>query len=238
MSGAQDFWASQQGTIAAKASVDQRTEFIKKTYAHLGGAVLLFVALETLLFKTGAASAMFGTMLAGRGSWLFVMLAFMFVGYLAEYWARSSRSIGMQYAGLALYVVAEALIFVPMLYLAAYYTDGSVIPKAGVITAIVFAGLTGSVLLTGKDFSFMGQLLRVGGFAALGIIIVSLIFGFSLGTLFSGAMVVLAAGYILYYTSNVMHRYPIGSHVAASLALFAAVALLFWYVLRILMDRR
>ena len=62
-----------------------------------------------------------------------------------------------------------------------------------------------------------------------------MLFGFSLGNLFSAAMVVLAAGYILYYTSNVMQHYPIGSHVAASLALFSAVALLFWYILRLVM---
>ena len=78
----------------------------------------------------------------------------------------------------------------------------------------------------------------MGGFAALGLIGASLLFGFSLGVLFSAAMVVLASGYILYYTSNVLRHYPIGSHVAAALALFSAVALLFWYVLRILMRRR
>jgi FtsH-binding integral membrane protein len=238
MSGTQQFWANYRGTMAAQASVDERTSFIRKTYAHLGGAVLLFAALEALLFKTGIASAMFGTLVTNRMSWLLVMFGFIGVGYLAEYWARSPRSMAMQYLGLGLYVVAEAFIFVPMLYIAAYYTDGSVIPKAGVITAIVFAGLTGSVMLTGKDFNFLGQILRVSGLAALGIIVVSLLFGFNLGTLFSGFMVALAAGYILYYTSAVMHRYPVGAHVAASLALFSAVALLFWYVLRILMDRR
>ena len=40
-------------------------------------------------------------------------------------------------------------------------------------------------------------------------------------------MIVLACGYILYHTSNILHQYRIGQHVAASLALFASVALLF-----------
>ena len=75
--------------------------------------------------------------------------------------------------------------------------------------------------MTKKDFSFMGQALSIASFAALGFILVSMLFGFSLGNLFSAGMVVLAAGYILYYTSNVMQNYPIGSHVAASLALFS-----------------
>lgn len=238
MSSSQDFWNLQNGTAAANAAVSERTAFIKKTYLHLGGAILLFVALETLLLKSSLSDSMMRALASSRQSWLIVIIAFMGVGYLAEYWARSARSTATQYFGLGLYVVAETIIFCPLLYIAANYTDGSVIPKAGVITGIVFAGLTASVLLTGKDFSFMGQLLRVAGFVALGVIVASLLFGFSLGTVFSGLMVALAAGYILYYTSNVMHHYPIGSHVAAALALFAAVALLFWYVLRILMDRR
>ena len=49
------------------------------------------------------------------------------------------------------------------------------------------------------------------------------------------AMIGFACGYILYDTSNILHHYRTDQHVAASLALFASVALLFWYVLRLLM---
>jgi FtsH-binding integral membrane protein len=52
---------------------------------------------------------------------------------------------------------------------------------------------------------------------------------------FSAAMIVLACGYILYDTSNVLHHYRTDQYVAAAVALFASVALLFWYVLRIMM---
>ena len=84
----------------------------------------------------------------------------------------------------------------------------------------------------------MKPAVMVAGLAALGIAICASLFGFSLGVFFSGAMILLASGYILYDTSNVLHHYRIGQHVAAALALFASVALLFWYVLRILLDRR
>ena len=57
-----------------------------------------------------------------------------------------------------------------------------------------------------------------------------------LGIWFSVAMVVFACAYILYDTSNVMHHYRPGQHVAASLALFASVTLLLWYVIRILIS--
>jgi FtsH-binding integral membrane protein len=100
----------------------------------------------------------------------------------------------------------------------------------------VFAGLTAVVFLTGKDFSFLRTALWLGGFIALGFGICACLFGFSLGLVFSVAMVALASGYILYDTSNVLHHYRIGQHVAAALALFASVALLFYYIVRIVLS--
>jgi FtsH-binding integral membrane protein len=78
--------------------------------------------------------------------------------------------------------------------------------------------------------------LAIGSFAALGVIGASMILGFSLGALFSGAMILLMAGYILFQTSLVMSQFPPQGYVAASLMLFSTIATLFWYVLRILME--
>jgi len=68
--------------------------------------------------------------------------------------------------------------------------------------------------------------------------VASIIFAFSLGIIFSAAMVLFASAAILYDTSQVLHHYRTNQHVAASLSLFASVALLFWYVLRIVMSLR
>jgi FtsH-binding integral membrane protein len=222
----------------AEAPATVRADFIKKTYAHLGAAILLFVALEYFLFSSGAALPIAQTMLGGRGSWLIVMGLFMGASWVAEWFANPTQSKGMQYLGLGLYVIAEAIVFVPLLLIAALKGGGTIIPTAGLYTVIVFGGMTGVVFLTGKDFSFMRQALAVAGFAMMGTIVCSLIFGFTLGTVFSGLGIAFAAGYILYYTSNVLHHYPAGSHVAASLKLFASIALLFWYILRIMSSRR
>jgi FtsH-binding integral membrane protein len=110
-----------------------------------------------------------------------------------------------------------------------------VIPSAAIITGLLFAGLTYTAFSTGKDFSFLGGFLRIGGFIALGVIIASIIFGFQLGILFSGAMILFAAGAILYDTSNIIHHYHPEQYVAAALSLFASVALLFWYVIQFLL---
>ncbi|MGE0788004.1 MAG: Bax inhibitor-1 family protein [Sandaracinaceae bacterium] len=223
------------GYTAAEASVEARASFIMKTYAHLVGAIFAFVGLEFALFAAHIPERI-APYMQGSG-WLLVLGLFIAVSWIADRWARSSTSKAMQYVGLGLYVVAEALIFMPLLLVASWYYPDA-IPSAAVVTLILFGGLTGIVFLTRKDFSFLRGILGVAALGALGLIVCSILFGFSLGIVFSAAMIVLAGGYILYYTSNVLHHYRTDQYVAAALALFSAVALLFWYVLRIFMQSR
>jgi FtsH-binding integral membrane protein len=223
------------GLVAADAAVDERATFIRKTYAHLLGAVVAFIAIEAAILNSPLPERMMELLGNSQIGWLVVLGAFIGVSWLAESWARSTTSIQTQYLGLGLYVVAEAVIFVPLLYVAEEFGPPNVIATAGLLTGLIFFGLTAAVFVTGADLSFLRVGLGVAALAALGVIVASALFGFQLGTLFVALMIVLACGYILYDTSNVLHHYRIGQHVAASLALFASLALLFWYVLRLLM---
>ena len=221
--------------IAAEATLEDRLEFIRNTYFHLGLAIFAFVGFEFILFQTGIADAFANFVFSSSISWLLILVLFMIVGSVANRWAHSDVAPGMQYLGLGLYTFAEAILFVPLLFIAIYYTDSYlVIPSAAIITLSVFGGLTLFVFTSKKDFSFMRSGVALASFLALGIIVVSILFGFDLGIIFSIVMVGLAGGYVLYETSNVLHHYNTEQHVAASLALFAVVALMFWYVLRIL----
>ena len=226
--------------MADVANADARATFIKRTYIHLLGAILACIAIDAFILTA------FGDQLApvvgmvSRGwNWLIVLGAFMAVSYIAERWALSNVSRQMQYLGLGVYVVAEALILIPLLFLAQRFAPG-VIQSAGLVTAVVFGGLTVTVLVTKADFSFLKWGLAAGGVIAIGLIAVAIIFPgtISLGFWFSAAMVVLACGIILYNTSNVLHRYNTEQYVAASLSLFASIALLFWYILQIFMSMR
>jgi FtsH-binding integral membrane protein len=230
-------------SIAARAASSDRALFIRRTYAHLAGAILAFMGIEVLLFQLLGAEGQMGVlrlMLAGRFSWLIVLLAFMGASWIAQVWAQSDTSPVLQYLGLGLYVTAEAIIFLPLLIIASHIADvpgrPSVIPTAAILTLAVFGGLTLSVFVTRKDYSPLRPVLAVGSWIALGVIVAACFVGINLGLLFSFLMVALLSGYILYYTSQVMLHYRTDQHVAAALALFAAVATLFWYILRIVMS--
>lgn len=223
------------GDIAAQAAADQRAIFIRNTYLHLLGAVLAFAAIDAVaLTLFNEQIGRFAATVTSGYTWLLFLGAFMAVSYIADRWAHSDTSRSMQYVGLSLYVIAQAVIFLPLLYAADRFAPGA-ITSAGIVTAVVFGGLTFVVFLTKADFSFLRSGLWVGGFAAIGLIVASLVLGFQLGVWFSVAMIVLAAGSILYSTSNVLHSYRTSQYVAAALSLFASVALLFWYVLRLFM---
>ena len=222
--------------LAAQSAESARAAFIRRTYAHLAGAILAFVAIETVLVQMVTPNQVMQLLGTSRFSWLIVLVAFMGAGWLAQTWAQSETSVGLQYLGLGLYVVAEAVIFLPLILVAVYfYPNQNILPTAGILTLAVFGGLTLSVFVTKKDYSALRPVLCVGCLIALGVIIAGVVLGFNLGLFFSFAMVALMSGYILYYTSQVMLHYRTDQHVAAALALFAAVATLFWYILRIVM---
>ena len=222
------------GVPVGEQSVDARAEFITRTYNNLMGAIVAFVGIELLLFGSGMAEPMARVML--QGSWLLVLGAFMVVGWLANGVAARSQSMGSQYAALGAYVVVDAIVFVPLLFMADTTAPG-VIQSAAVVTLLAFAGLTAVVFVTRKDFSFLRGMLMFAGVLALVAIVGAVLFGFELGTWFSVAMVGLAGASILYNTSNVLHHFPEDRYVAAALSLFASVALLFWYVLQLFMSR-
>ena len=225
--------------LAAFAADSDRLKFIQRTYAHMTGAIVGLIAVETFLFQVVPAATMerlVTSMLSGYG-WLIVLAGFMGVSWLARAWATNGSSQATQYAGLSLYVVAQAVLLLPLLYVCIRVMGEPRLPvMAALITAICFIGLTAFVFITGADFSGIGKYLALGGLVAMGVIVGGIFFGYSLGLWFSGAMVLLSCGYILFDTSNIMRHYSTDQYVAASLALFASVVLLFWYILQIMMS--
>jgi uncharacterized protein len=244
----------------ATAGISDRIAFLRKTYAHLGIALVVWAAITMGMMKFATATSFkFGMWALGvpngsRWNWIMILVAFMGVGYLAERMAKSETSRGIQYGGLAVAVVAEAILLQPLLWVLAIKFGArdvidsgaggslvlsakasSILGQAAILTALIFGGLTAVVFVTKKDFSFMRGALMIASFGFMGLILASAIFGFQMGTLFAMFGILLMAGYVLYQTSAVMKSFPPTHHVAAALMLFSTVATLFWYVLQLLM---
>ena len=218
----------------APPALGERSLFLVRTYAHLLGAIIAFVLLELFYFSTGLAESIAAPLLSTN--WLLVLGGFIVVSFVARGFASSPRSRSAQYGGLGLYVVAESIIFVPLLYVADSFAPGA-IRSAATLTVLAFIGLTAIVFRSGKDFAFLGGLLRWAGVLALIAIIGAVLFGAGLGVWFSVAMIGLAGAAILYDTSNIIRTYPSDRYVAGALDLFASIALMFWYVLSIFIGR-
>lgn len=217
----------------AELSETDRSSFIWKCYAHVVGAILAFAAIEVYLFESGIAYSIAAPMM---GNWLLVLGAFMLASWGATHVAHRIESKNAQYAAFAFFIVVEALIFVPMLAMAMQMQPGMIDSAAGV-TILGSVGLIATAMITRKDFSFLRSMLVWVGILAMVGIVASLLFGFELGTWFSVAMIGFAGAAVLYDTSNIMHHFPQDKYVAASMALFASIAMMFWYILRLFMSR-
>jgi FtsH-binding integral membrane protein len=230
------------GDLAVNATVDSRKAFIRKTYAHLTAAIYGLVLIEFLYFKTLPLDNWVPNLFAERWGWLALFGGYMLVSWIAQNWATSAASLGKQYAGLATYVFAFSVILCPMLWIANHFATPiggqsfSPITVAAVATLALFGVLTAIVFVSKKDFSFLGPILGISSFVILAIIALGAFGLLNLGTFFCMALVVFASGAILYDTSNVLHKYRTEQYVAAALALFASVGILFWYILQIVIS--
>ena len=237
----------------ATLGVSDRVAFLRRTYGLLGVSLIAFAALTAgmMRFATETSFQFSRWALTGQLNWLIVIGLFMGVGYVAQRLAMSPSSRGLQLVGLGVFIAAESLLLQPILWVLILRFGnhamlrsgvllsgqaGSILMQAVVITLAIFIGLTVTVFVTKKDFSFLRGALTIASFAVLGVILASMLFGFSLGALFCGAVILIMAGYILYQTSLVMSHFPPTAYVAAALMLFSTIATLFWYVLQLLMS--
>ncbi|MDF2832316.1 Bax inhibitor-1/YccA family protein [Chryseobacterium indoltheticum] len=222
--------------LVAHSSDVEKASFYKKTYLHVAFAILAFIGVETVLLNI-VPEQLILAMFAQRYLWLLIIGVFWLASFLATKWSLS-QSKSTQYMGLGFYVLLEAVIFLPLIYIAVVYAGGSVIFQAATLTVAMFAGISAVAFTSKRDFSFLRNIITIGGFIAIGLIVAGMIFGFNLGLWFSVGMVILASATILYQTSKLKDAYVTNQYVGASLQLFASIMLLFWYILSILMSRR
>ncbi|CAD0225896.1 Bax inhibitor-1 family protein [Chryseobacterium sp. JV274] len=223
--------------LVAHSSDVEKADFYKKTYLHVALSILAFIGVETILLKTVPKEIIF-MMFAQKYIWLLIIGVFWLASVLASKWSLS-QSKSTQYMGLGFYIFLEAIIFMPLLFIATNMAGGTnVIFQAATLTIAMFAGISAVAFTSKRDFSFLRNIIVIGGFISIGLIAGGMIFGFNLGLWFSVGMVILASAAILYQTSKLKDSYGTNQYVGAALQLFASIMLLFWYILSILMSRR
>lgn len=146
----------------AMAAEDTRAAFIRKTYGHVTGAILGFVAIQGAVFQSGMADTLAGAFFSLPYAGLLLMVAFIGGGFVAQTMARSSTSDVARYAGLALFTALEAMICFPLIWIAETRFPGEhLAAQAGIVAIAAFVGLTLAVFVSGKNFSFLGPILGV-----------------------------------------------------------------------------
>ena len=228
----QNPYAHQNMVAAAAAPVAERAAFLQKTYLLLLAGIVTFAATMFAGAQVGPVQQMAASLFRMHP----LLLMAIWIG--AAWGVRAvSAHHPINLIAYFAYAFLWGLLMLPLVsYASAEAPD--ILAQASIITVLVFSGLTGYVFLTRKDFSFLGGVLTIAMFAMLGLIVAGMLFGFQLGLWFSVLGVLVFSGYILYDTSNMLHRYPTNMHVRAAIDLFIDVIMLFQYVLMLLLRSR
>lgn len=111
---------------------------------------------------------------------------------------------------------------------------GSVVVKALVGSAIIFFGLSAYVLMSGKNFTFLGGFLFVGVLVAFLAGLGAMFFSMpALSVVVSAAFLLIFSGYVLYDTSNIIHGEET-NYITATLNLFMNIFNIFVSLLNLL----
>ena len=118
-------------------------------------------------------------------------------------------------------------------YMTALPNGGQIVMTALGGTGIIFLGLSGYVLVTRKDFSFIGGMLMTGILVAFIAGLAAVIFGLpTLSLAVSAMFVLLMSGLILYQTSEIVHGGET-NYIMATITLYISIYNLFMSLLHI-----
>jgi uncharacterized protein len=209
--------------------------FIKKIYSYLGLGLAIFTILSFIIALSGLGLVMLKLYTGGITSLLVIGIFVAFSWLSNNLMVNQSKTI--QLVGLGLYALVEAIIFSPLFYLVKNI-DINILYIAIAITASLFLALTTIVMRTKVNLSFIGTFLTIAGIGVVIAVLASIIFGFALGIWFTAITIILACGYILYDTSNIIHKYQEGQEIAAAGALLGSVLYLLYQVIQFILQSR
>jgi FtsH-binding integral membrane protein len=232
------YGATSFGTVD-QAAPAVRGAFLNKVYMTLtGGVAIAMASAYFCAVQATQGGAMQGFMRAMTSGMGFVLV---FLAYIALSFAvRAAAKVpGVNLLVYGLFTAVTGVIISPLFFVALVTTGPVAIWQAFGITAIAFGGLTGYVLISGKDFTFMRGFLVTGLFVLLAFMIAGFFFnswGFHMGVTCVGLL--LFMGFVLYDTSVIMRVLTPQEWVAGALSLFVDFINMFIRVLSIILNSR
>lgn len=199
------------------------SKVIRNTYALLGSTLLFsaVVAYISMLLRLPH-PGFFGTLVGFYGLY-----------FLAHY--NSENIMGLVtaflFTGFTGYTLGPLLTVILQ-----FYANGSaIISMAFTMTAVVFLSLSGYVMVSQKEFNYLGGVISVGAIVAIIAALFSFIFPSALMEIIvSSLFALISSGYILYHTSEIIHGGETNC-VVATLALYISIYNLFISFLRLFM---
>ena len=240
---------------AVQPLTQQRVAYLRKVYSLLGAAAFIAVfagwasislgPTVTMTSPEGATVAvpLLVSLMLGNRIVMYAAFGLLFVATLGASAVSKVRVINVgALMGVALLMGIE---LAPMAFVSQYYAgvgdtmSANPIRDTMVMVLSVFAGITGYIFITRKDFSWMGSILSMGVMVIFGACLLSFVFHtevFSLAVASAGAL--LSIGMLLYVTSYIFRNSQMDDAVGDALALLVQLRNLFMFLLRILMSRR
>ena len=238
----------------AKAAPAQRAAFIRSIYLHLALALLAFLVIEAVVVQLGILDMFRETGLgqiaesrrprlrlrlgSSRIGLMALIVAFMAVpALIADSWGKSALPQALHYAGLAVYLVIDALVLAPALLMLVWIGSPQVLPAVALMTVFLMLGALAVVWLTDSDYAPVTIIFCLSGSVMLGMVATAMVLGASAGMLLFGLMQFYAVGALVVRTSQLMDEIEPQHYAGAALSLFASMPLLlpmfFIYVIQI-----
>ena len=199
---------------------------LKNTYLLLSATLIFSAAMA------GVAMAMNVTMI-NPFVWLIVAFALLFAVHKT---AESSAGLFLVFAFTGWFGFWAG----PIVSMYVSAVGGGIVVQALAGTGLIFFGLSGYVLTTKKDFSFMRGFLVAGlmivFFGSLFYLIANYFFGFyvsGLSLAISGLAVLIFSGFILYDTSDIIHGRET-NYIRATVSMYLNIYNLFMNLLHLL----
>ncbi len=219
-----NYTASFSDRTVAQALPDVRAEFIRKVYNLFFLSMIVTVGVG--VGCATVAPAMIGMLMP-------LMIGGLVVGLIMSF----TRSIpGVNLGMLILYSAIQGAILGPLLTLLNRVAPG--IPlQAAVMTVAVFGGLSLYAMQSKKDFSYLGGMLCIAAVALLiGGIVMMFVQSSLLSMLYASAGILIFGGFVLYDTSQIIHKLTPDEAVGGAISLYLDFIGLFYMILRLLME--